>query len=135
MSYFEIFTICYTIPLSVIVVILSLNLVKANKKIKDKNDQLNISDERYTQIYSQKKSSEVRLGQIAENFAPLIQQFPYNPKRARFIGYPIDLVVFEDNEIIFVEVKTGESRLNPNQKKVKELVEAGAITWKEIRLQ
>ena len=49
-------------------------------------------------ILSQKKSSEVRLGQISEHFAPLLKDFPYDTKNARFLGSPIDLIVFDIDE-------------------------------------
>ena len=63
-------------------------------------------------ILSQKKSSEVRLGQISEHFAPLLKDFPYDSKNVRFLGSPIDFVIFDldNNRIIFMEFKTGNSR-------------------------
>ena len=135
MTFFEIFTVSYSIFLTAIIPLLFINLIKANKKIKNKNEELNISDERCSKMYSQKKSSEVRLGQIAENFAPILESFPYDPKRGRFLGSPIDMVVFEDNEIAFVEFKTGTSQLNSNQRKVRDLVREGKVVWKEIRIK
>jgi len=135
MTFFEIFTVSYSIFLTAIIPLLFINLIKANKKIKNKNDELNISDERYTKMYSQKKSSEVRLGQIAENFAPILNSFPYDPKKGRFIGSPIDMVVFDDEEVAFIEFKTGESQLNNNQRKVRDLVNSGKVVWKEIRIK
>lgn len=128
------FFLGYGILMSFIIIILSFNLIKVNKKIKDKDNELNISNERYNKLQSQKKSSEVKLGQIAENFAPILENFPYNPKRARFLGSPIDFVVFEDNEIAFIEFKTGTSQLNPNQRRVRDLVRDGKVVWKEIRI-
>lgn len=134
MSYFEMFITGYGVIMTSIATILSMNLIRSNKKITNKNDQLNISEERYSKLQSQKKSSEVRLGQIAENFAPILENFPYDSKRARFLGSPIDLVVFEDNEIAFVEFKTGTSQLNSNQRRVRDLVRDGKVVWKEIRI-
>jgi len=91
--------------------------------------------QKYSRILSQKKSSEVRLGQIAEQLTPFLNQFNHDPKQARFIGMPIDLIVFEDHGIFFVEVKTGNARLSNNQSKYKKLVEEGKVFWEEIQIK
>jgi predicted Holliday junction resolvase-like endonuclease len=60
------------------------------------------------------RSSAVIRGRVSEHLAPYITNFPYNPRDARFIGSPIDIIVFnglEDGvmrEIVFLEIKTGE---------------------------
>jgi len=86
------------------------------------------------------KSRAVLGGQFSEQLAPYLPDFPYSPSEARFIGKPIDLIVFKGmdekdiNEIVFVEVKSGKSRLSPVEKKLKEAVEAGKVTWEEYRI-
>tara|TARA_R100000152_G_C6599045_1_gene56843 strand:+ start:175 stop:555 length:381 start_codon:yes stop_codon:yes gene_type:complete len=84
---------------------------------------------------SQKKSSEVRTGQIAEHFAPLLKDFKYDRKQARFLATPIDFIIFEEEEIIFMEVKTGKSRLNTNQRRIKKQVEEKKIRWETLRIE
>lgn len=83
----------------------------------------------------QKKSSEVRTGQIAEHFAPLLKDFKYDRKQARFLATPIDFIIFEEEEIIFMEVKTGKSRLNTNQRRIKKQVEEKKIRWETLRIE
>ena len=39
------------------------------------------------------------------------------------LATPIDFIIFEEEEIIFMEVKTGNSQLNANQRRVKKQVE------------
>jgi len=90
---------------------------------------------KYIRILSQKKSSEVRIGQIAEHFTPFLSQFNHDPKQARFIGMPVDFIVFEDDGIFIVEVKTGKARLSTSQNKYKKLVEEGKVYWEEIKIQ
>lgn len=58
------------------------------------------------------RSKSVIAGKVTENIAPFFESFPYNPKDARFIGSPIDFIVFDGldeagnvDEIIFVEPK------------------------------
>ncbi len=91
--------------------------------------------QKYTKLYSQKKQSEVRLGQIAEQIAPFLDHFPYNPKAAQFLGNPIDYIVFEEDEVIFVEVKSGNSRLTKKQRLIKDNIENGRVKFKEIRIK
>lgn len=87
------------------------------------------------------RSYSVNLGKITEHLVPFHKSFlsQFNPKDARFIGSPIDLLVFDgyadkkDEYIIyFVEVKTGNSKLTEVQKKVKEAVKDLRIRWAEV---
>ncbi len=84
---------------------------------------------------SQKKSSEVRLGHIAEKLAPFLEDFPYNPEDAIFLGQPIDYVVFDDSSVVFVEIKTGKSKLSAKQRHIRDLIKNKYVEWKEIRIQ
>lgn len=78
-------------------------------------------------------------GRVAEQMAPLLPDFDFNPRDARFIGNPIDYVVFDGlaegqlRRIVFVEVKTGGS-LNANERQVKAVVDARAVEWKKHHL-
>ena len=84
---------------------------------------------------SQKKSSEVRLGNIAETLAPFLDQFDFDPENCIFLGRPIDYISFEDEIITFIEVKSGKSQLNTKQRHIRDLVKSKQIAWKEIRIQ
>lgn len=90
---------------------------------------------KFKKLQSQKKSSEVRTGQIAEHFAPLLKDFKYDRKQARFLATPIDFIIFEEEEIIFMEVKTGNSQLNANQRRIKKQVEEKKIRWETLRIK
>ncbi|MGE5250741.1 MAG: Holliday junction resolvase-like protein, partial [Bacteroidota bacterium] len=63
-----------------------------------------------------------------------------NPGDARFIGSPIDLVVFDGlgtgdvRRIVFVEIKTGASTLSTRERMVRDAVTARRIEWQEIRV-
>lgn len=86
-------------------------------------------------ITSQKKSSEVRLGNIAETLAPFLDQFEFDPENCTFLGKPIDYISFGDDEITFIEVKSGKSQLNSRQRHIRDQVKAKLVNWKEIRIQ
>lgn len=49
-----------------------------------------------------------------------------------FIGGPIDGLYFNDDEIIFVEAKTGNARLSQRQMRAKALVKKGKVRWVEV---
>ena len=85
-----------------------------------------------------KKSRAVVSGLIHEQFAPIMKGFPGNPSEARFIGKPVDFVVFrglstgEVNEIIFVEVKSHPGiSLNSNERSVRKAVEKRMVRWEQ----
>ena len=86
-------------------------------------------------ILSQKKSSEVRLGHIAETLAPFLDHFDFDPETCTFMGKPIDYVSFGEEEITFIEIKSGNSQLNSRQRHIRDLVKNKCIAWKEIRIK
>ena len=83
-----------------------------------------------------RQSEAVIKGNISEQLAPFLPGFPFNPKDCRFIGKPIDLIVFdtENQEIVFVEVKTGSSGLTKKEKQLKKIIKNRNIRWYEYRL-
>jgi predicted Holliday junction resolvase-like endonuclease len=76
----------------------------------------------------------VRLGQIAEHLVPVLRYFKYDPKKAHFLGMPVDYIIFENDKIVFLEVKTGRSSLSRTQRDIKKLITEGKVVWEEIRL-
>jgi predicted Holliday junction resolvase-like endonuclease len=86
-------------------------------------------------VTSQKKSSEVRLGHIAETLAPFLDQFEFDPETCTFMGRPIDYISFGDDKITFIEVKSGKSQLSAKQRHIRDLVNDKKVTWKEVRIK
>ena len=88
-----------------------------------------------------KRSKAVINGQVAEQIAPFLPDFPANPSDARFVGKPVDFIVFSGlsenekiDEILFVEVKTGKSLLSEREKEVKKAIEKGNVRYVEYRI-
>ena len=60
------------------------------------------------------------------------------------MGQPIDYLVFnwyenkeknlEEGVIVMLDVKSGKAGLTTKQRRIRDLVKAGNIEWKEIRL-
>jgi predicted Holliday junction resolvase-like endonuclease len=82
-------------------------------------------------------------GQIAEHLAPFLPGFceSFNPKDARFVGHPVDFVVFDGLEegevrgIVLLEVKSGDSSdLNKRQRQIRRTVDGGNVRFETLRL-
>ncbi|KHO46830.1 MAG: hypothetical protein QS98_C0001G0089 [archaeon GW2011_AR3] len=86
------------------------------------------------------KSRSVLTGQFSEQLAPYFPDFKYSPTEARFIGKPIDFIVFKGmdekniNEVVFVEVKSGKSKINKHERNLKDAIEKGNVKWEEYRM-
>lgn len=103
--------------------------------LSDLEERLKEEVEAKKKVVSQKKSSEVRLGGIAETLAPFLDQFEFDPENCTFLGKPIDYISFGDDEITFIEVKSGNSQLNSKQRYIRDQVKSKLVKWKEIRIK
>ncbi len=93
---------------------------------------------------SAKLSRATRSGKAYENLVPLLPEFAeqWDPHDARFLGAPIDLIVFDGlysddedlREIVFVEVKSSRPTLNSKEQAVRDAVEEGRVRWDRIVL-
>jgi predicted Holliday junction resolvase-like endonuclease len=85
------------------------------------------------------RSLAVTSGKVHEQLVPYLPGFPFNPKDVRFLGSPVDLVVFDGlaegrlRRIVFLEVKTGGSALTVRERWVRDIVQARGIEWAELR--
>lgn len=85
------------------------------------------------------RSQAVTIGKVTEHIVPYLPGFSFNPKDVRFLGTPIDLVVFDGlcdgavKKIVFVEVKTGSSALTGRERLIREAVHARNVEWLEFR--
>ena len=86
-------------------------------------------------IEERKRSLSSLYGKITEQFAPFMKSYPFNARRFRFIGSPVDGIQFEDDRIIFIEFKAANSRLTEEQKKIKELVENKKVEWYSFEIK
>lgn len=86
------------------------------------------------------RSLAVTAGKVHEQLVPYLPEFGFNPKDARFLGSPVDLVVFDGlaagdvRRVVFLEVKTGAAPLTTRERQVREVIEARAVVWAELRL-
>lgn len=85
------------------------------------------------------KSQSIMMGKVLEHLIPFFPEFRYNPKDARFLGSPTDLIVFDGlsegrlRQIVFVEVKTNTSQLTERERQIRDIVNKGLVKWDELR--
>jgi predicted Holliday junction resolvase-like endonuclease len=92
-----------------------------------------------------KRSRSVLRGQASEHLAPFVIK-DTNPKDYRFMGNPVDYICFEGlsdlldsqtNEITsvkFVDIKTGKSNLNKSQRRIRDAIKNGRVSFEVINL-
>jgi predicted Holliday junction resolvase-like endonuclease len=87
------------------------------------------------------RSQAITAGKVHEQLLPYLPAFPYNPKDVRFLGSPVDLVVFDGlaagrvERIVFLEVKTGGAGLTQRERSVRDAIQDGAVEWAELRVR
>ncbi|MBA7677157.1 hypothetical protein ES703_85406 [subsurface metagenome] len=134
--------IIVVIILLIAIIVLSYRLSKARREFEQKfklwregeEDRL---EEARKQAIEQSRS--VLGGKFTEQMAPYLPEFKYDPTEARFIGTPIDLLVFpglaegKPREIVLIEVKASKAgKLTTRERRIEELVEAGKVRWELI---
>lgn len=86
------------------------------------------------------RSQAVTAGKVHEQLIPYLPAFPFNPKDVRFLGSPVDLVVFDGlaegrlRRVIFLEVKTGGASLTSRERCVRDVIQAREVEWAELRV-
>jgi predicted Holliday junction resolvase-like endonuclease len=86
-----------------------------------------------------KRSRAVLGGLAAEQLAPYLPGFPFDPTELRFVGKPVDFLAFVGSsrgrieEVAFVEVKSGASSLSPVERSLRDAVKEGRVRWVEYR--
>lgn len=89
------------------------------------------------------RSARTLSGKTLEKLVPFLERFNHDPHDVRWIGDPIDLIVFdgysdsgrkEIDKITFVEVKSGGSNLHSGQKNIRDAIEKKKIKWEEFHI-
>jgi len=84
-------------------------------------------------------------GKIAEQMAPVLPEFAFNPADARFIGSPVDYIIFDgltevadekstEIHIVFMDVKKGKGALTRTQRVIRNAVENKAVSWQTMKI-
>ncbi len=86
-------------------------------------------------------------GQIGEQLVPLLPGFELFPSDARFIGHPVDYVVFHGYtdlrdgngnangvEVVILDIKRNMARLTKEQQAIMDAIKAGRISFQIVRV-
>lgn len=117
----------FELILIVLIIFLSIALFFVISKLNSVSDEL-------SSLTYLKRSQSVRYGQLTEQWIPFSNKFPFLAQDFKFIGKPIDGIVFDENKVVFIEFKTNKSSLNKNQKRIKDLIENKKVEWFEFRI-
>jgi predicted Holliday junction resolvase-like endonuclease len=91
-------------------------------------------------IDARKRSRAVSKGLMLEHICPYLPTFNHNPRDARFLGDPIDFVIFDGlfaqekvTSLTIAEVKSGSSQLTQMEKSIQRAVERGRVDFEIIK--
>ncbi len=143
------------LAIAALVIFILLYLLAQNKKAQTKleaemqrriNSEYRLLFEKWKAAYEKdirkdaaSKSRSTLTGKITEHFIPYLPDFPYNPQDARFMGAPIDFIIFDGmsegelKEIVFAEVKTNKGSLSKRERQLRDIVNGGKVKWTQIR--
>ncbi|WP_130803462.1 Holliday junction resolvase-like protein [Acinetobacter ihumii] len=92
-------------------------------------------------------SRAVLKGKMAEQLAPMLPEFCYLPSDAKFLGDPVDYVVFdgytdfrdgeglaEDIDVVLIDIKSGGARLTKGQQAIAQAIREGRVRFETLRI-
>jgi predicted Holliday junction resolvase-like endonuclease len=136
--------IAVTVIVAILIIVLSNFIVRLvyEKRFRDWRDVAIAQWQEDTEQVRKNAVTQSRAvlgGKFTEQMVPYFPDFKYDPTEVRFIGSPIDMIVFpglargDPEEIVILEVKTGKNaRLSPQQAKIRQLILDGMVRWDEI---
>jgi len=79
-------------------------------------------------------------GQVFEQLVPHFPEWNYTPSDARFLGSPLDFVVFDGlskgkvENVIFVEVKSRQSKETSRQRSARKAIKEGKVSYELLEI-
>jgi len=116
--------------------------LKIQKQLKDE------LKERETELKKRKKlatekaeitTKAVNIGKNLEKVLPTMKDFKWIVPDSKFLGDPIDLIVFNGlsmsnvSSLSFVEVKSGNASLNKHQKSIRDAIEERRVSYRVFK--
>lgn len=87
-----------------------------------------------------KKSKSVILWEVYEKVLPFLPDFPYKPRDMVFVWKWVDYIIFDWlnewnlKKIVFLEVKSWTSKLNQNEKMIRDIIKSQKIDYTEYKI-
>ena len=136
---------------TIFLIIIVVFLIKLQKKHNEDIKKLKQDNEKAKELSLNQQRSSVK-GKINEQVAPFMPEFSekYAASDARFLGSPIDFVIFKNMsqyktktkaldipiDVILVEVKTGKNKtLTEKEKAIKIACEEGRVSFDKIDIE
>ena len=106
----------------------------------DLTDRILVLDEgrRKAKARSETAAVTVGIGKIVEKIIPCHKDFNFPLPDCRFLAEPIDMMVFEGatknriDNITFMEIKTGKSRLTPEQRSIRDAINDHNVKCRQV---
>jgi predicted Holliday junction resolvase-like endonuclease len=84
---------------------------------------------------------------MAEQLAPILPEFQYLPSDAKFLGDPVDYVVFDgytdfrdgegradEIQVVLIDIKSGNARLTKGQQAIAQAIRDGRVRFETVRI-
>jgi predicted Holliday junction resolvase-like endonuclease len=122
--------------------VFDLKLQNKDKEIVSITKQIEV-EKKIARKEALKKSRAIMRGQATEHLAPYVME-GVNPKDCRFIGNPIDYIVFDGlsdvtdkiakdiKQIVLVDIKTGTSNLTTVQRRIRDAINDKRISFQVV---
>ena len=108
------------------------------QELKNRGDKLKKQRELAT-TRAQITTKAVNIGKNLEKVLPTMKDFKWPVPDSKFLGDPIDLIVFNGlsankvKSINFIEVKSGKARLNSHQESIRDAIEEQKVSYKVFK--
>lgn len=109
-------------------------VIEMSSEVENLRGRLNDMTCKFEESRGKQISARVKMGQIGEQFACLHTNFKYDRKETKALLQPVDFVCFEENEVVFVDIKTGNAQLSSKQRRIRDNIRAGRVKFEVFRI-
>lgn len=109
-------------------------VIEMSSEVENLRGQLNDMTCKFEDSRGKQISERTRLGQIGEQFACLHTNFKYDRKETKALLQPVDFVCFEESEVVFVDIKTGNAQLSTKQRRIRDNIRNGRVRFEIFRI-
>lgn len=116
--------------------------LEIQEQLKDKLREREVKLEKRKKLATEKAeitTKAVNVGKNLEKVLPTMKDFKWNVPDSKYLGDPIDLMVFNGlsmgnvSSLSFVEVKSGNASLNNHQKSIRDAIEDRKVSYKVFK--
>ena len=116
--------------------------LEIQKRLKDELKEREVKLGKRKKLATEKAeitTKAVNVGKNLEKVLPTMRDFKWNVPDSKFLGDPIDLMIFNGlsmgkvSSLSFVEVKSGNASLNNHQKSIRDAIEDRKVSYKVFK--